>query len=146
MEIVASVEFLFLLPSTDKSSSLPGSSQELADIFGTSDDEEDMEFPFSLNVGKTFSDLTLPDGQETEFFLNSLSSLTDDNSSAAKRAEGGGVQISSSESIASGAVKRRNDEIKESDSAKAKNAGEKDGVKKEENEVKSGKFFLYFYK
>ena len=61
----------------DQSSSLPSSSQELADIFGGSDDEEDMDFPFSLNVGKTFPDLSLPDGREAEFFLNSLNSLSD---------------------------------------------------------------------
>lgn len=32
-------------------SSLPSTSQELAEIFGTSDDEEDIDFPFSLSAG-----------------------------------------------------------------------------------------------
>lgn len=59
-------------PHTEKSSSLPGSSRELAEIFGTSDDEEDMDFPFSLNVDKTFPDLHLAD---SEFFLKSIKSL-----------------------------------------------------------------------
>lgn len=61
---------------TEKSSSLPGSSRELAEIFGTSDDEEDMDFPFSLNVDKTFPDLNLADGRVSEFFFKSLNSLS----------------------------------------------------------------------
>lgn len=36
-----------------------------------------MDFPFSLNVGKTFPDLSLPDGRVSEFFLNSINSLGD---------------------------------------------------------------------
>ena len=32
-------------------SSLPSTSQELAEIFGTSDDEEDVDFPFSISSG-----------------------------------------------------------------------------------------------
>ena len=63
------------LPSTEKSSSLPGSSRELAEIFGTSDDEEDKDFPFSLNADKTFPDLNLADGRVSEFF-KSINSLT----------------------------------------------------------------------
>lgn len=63
----------------EKSSSLPGSSRELVDIFGTSDDEENIDFPFSLNVGKSFPEL-LPEGREAEFFLNSLTSLSMDTS------------------------------------------------------------------
>ena len=67
--------YISLCDCIDKSS-LPSSSQELADIFGNSDDE-DMEFPFSLNnVDKTFPHLSLPDGRDTEFFLNSLNSLS----------------------------------------------------------------------
>lgn len=62
-------------PYAEKSSSLPGSSQELAEIFGTSDDEEDMDFPFSLNVDKSFPDLNLTDGRVSEFFLKSINSL-----------------------------------------------------------------------
>lgn len=60
----------------EKSSSLPTSSRELAEIFGASDDEEDMGFPFSLGVGKAFPDLSLPDGRVSEFFLNSINSLS----------------------------------------------------------------------
>jgi hypothetical protein len=62
-------------PHAEKSSSMPGSSRELAEIFGTSDDEEDMDFPFSLNVDKTFPDLNLADGRVSEFFLKSINSL-----------------------------------------------------------------------
>lgn len=63
-------------PSAEKSSSLPGSSRELAEIFGTSDDEEDMDFPFSMNVDKSFPDLSLNDGRMSEFFLKSINSLS----------------------------------------------------------------------
>ena len=66
---------LFLL--TEKSTSLPGSSKELAEIFGGSDEEEDMDFPFSLNVEKQFPPLSLQDGRVSEFFLNSINSLSD---------------------------------------------------------------------
>lgn len=59
----------------DKSSSLASNSQELADIFGTSDEVHDMDFPFSLNMGKAFTDLSLPDSRETDFFLNNLNAL-----------------------------------------------------------------------
>lgn len=62
-------------PLADKSSSLPSTSQELADIFGASDEEQDMDFPFSLNMGKAFTDLSLPGSREADFFLNSLNSL-----------------------------------------------------------------------
>lgn len=62
---------------TDKSTSLPSSSKELADIFGGSDEEEDMDFPFSLNVEKSFPPLSLPDGRVSEFFLNSINALGD---------------------------------------------------------------------
>lgn len=55
---------------------MPGSSRELAEIFGTSDDEEDMDFPFSLNVDKSFPDLNLTDGRVSEFFLKSINSLS----------------------------------------------------------------------
>ena len=56
---------------------MPGSSRELAEIFGTSDDEEDIGFPFSLGgVGKNFPDLSIPDGRVSEFFLNSISTLS----------------------------------------------------------------------
>ena len=54
---------------------MPGSSRELAEIFGGSDDE-DMEFPFSLGVGKTLPDLSLPDGRVSDFFLKSIDSLS----------------------------------------------------------------------
>lgn len=64
-----------LFSSTEKSSSLPGSSRELTEIFGGSDDE-DMEFPFSLGVGKTFPDLSLPDERVSDFFLKSIDSLS----------------------------------------------------------------------
>ena len=61
-------------------SSLPSSSQELADIFGTSDDEDDIDFPFSLNtdlhVSKGYSDITLPE-ENTKSFGSSLLSNED---------------------------------------------------------------------
>lgn len=52
-------------------SSLPSSSQELADIFGTSDDEDDIDFPFGLStdlqVPKGYSDIALPEGGSKSF-------------------------------------------------------------------------------
>ena len=54
---------------------MPSTSQELADIFGESGEEHDIDFPFSLNMGKAFTDLSLPDSREADFFLNSLNSL-----------------------------------------------------------------------
>ena len=51
-------------------SSLPGTSQELAEIFGTSDDEDE-DFPFNLNsyltVGKELGDIGLPDSEPKRF-------------------------------------------------------------------------------
>lgn len=35
-----------------------------------------MEFPFSLGVGKTFPDLSLPDERVSDFFLKSIDSLS----------------------------------------------------------------------
>lgn len=71
---VVNLGLIIVLSSTEKSSSLPGSSRELAEIFGTSDDEEDL-FPFSLNADKTFPNLNLADGRVSEFF-KSINSLT----------------------------------------------------------------------
>ena len=49
-------------------SSHPSSSQELAEIFGTSDDEDD-DFPFNLNpnLNNTFADIGLPSGDSKKF-------------------------------------------------------------------------------
>ena len=58
---------------------MPGSSRELAEIFGTSDDE----FPFCLNVDKTFNELALPDARVSEFFLNSLNTTVSMDSALA---------------------------------------------------------------
>lgn len=51
-------------------SSLPSTSQELAEIFGTSDDEEDIDFPFSISSGLP-GELSLQN-TETKKFGNSL--------------------------------------------------------------------------
>jgi len=56
---------------TDKSSSIPSSSQELADIFGMNN-EGQMDFPFNLS---TEAELSLPSSRETDYFLNSLNTL-----------------------------------------------------------------------
>lgn len=59
---------------------LPSSSQELADIFGTSDDEDDVDFPFSLtsnlHIPKGYDDISLSAG-DTKTFGNSLLSNDD---------------------------------------------------------------------
>ena len=55
----------------DKSSSIPSSSQELADIFGM-DNEGQMDFPFNLS---TEAELSLPNSREADYFLNSLNTL-----------------------------------------------------------------------
>lgn len=64
---------------TDSNFSHPSSSQELADIFGTSDDEEDVGFPFGLNsalpVPKGFEDITLPGGNTNSLLGNTDSEL-----------------------------------------------------------------------
>ena len=60
----------FHLLHADKTS-LPSTSQDLADIF----ENHRMDYPFSLNVEKTFTDLTIPGVRETDFFLNSLNSM-----------------------------------------------------------------------
>ena len=77
---------------TTGNSSHPSSSQELAEIFGTSDDEDIDEFPFdltsNLNLGKTsFTDIDMPvvatpdskkfdssllSEQDSNIFLNSI--------------------------------------------------------------------------
>ena len=47
-------------------SSLPSTSQELAEIFGTSDDEDDVDFPFSLSV-RLPGELSLPNTDTKKF-------------------------------------------------------------------------------
>ena len=63
---------------TDNSSH-PSSSQEMADIFGTSDDEEVVDFPFGLSsdlpVPKGFEDITLPGGNGNSLLSNADSEL-----------------------------------------------------------------------
>lgn len=96
------IEFFSPHPSTEKSSSLPGSSRELAEIFGTSDDEEDMGFPFSLGgVGKSFPDLPIPDGRVSEFFLNSINALNVPGSVADSGLVGGAVAGAAEKSVTS---------------------------------------------
>ena len=56
-------------------SSLPSTSQELAEIFGTSDDEEDVDFPFSISSGLP-GELSLQN-TDTKKFGNSLLGNTD---------------------------------------------------------------------
>lgn len=59
-------------------SSHPSTSQELADIFGTSDDEDDVDFPFVLSselpVPKGFEDIALAGGPENSLLGNTADS------------------------------------------------------------------------
>lgn len=54
---------------------MPSTSQELAEIFGTSDDEDDVDFPFGLSSGLP-GELSLP-STDTKKFGNSLLGTTD---------------------------------------------------------------------
>ncbi len=66
------ITWLFFFVSPEKSSSLPTSSQDLADIFGTGSEGPNMEFPFNLSME---TDLALAGPRGGDYFLNSLNTL-----------------------------------------------------------------------
>ncbi len=127
-----------LYAHTGNNFSHPSTSQELADIFGTSDDEEDVGFPFGLNsalpIPKGFDDITLPGGN-----TNSLLGNTDSELFLAGFQPSPKVDSSSSEVKSSPQVEevKKEPEVKPQDVVME--TGDKNDDNKEEVEVNNDK-------